>query len=179
MTGALEPHDKTAEDQVRRIEELVRRVDQIPDPEARATAGELMESILALHGAGMERMMELVAESGQAGDAAIRRFANDSLVASLLVLHGLHPDDLETRVRQVLAKSLCMGMPVFLTAWCGFEMPCGGVFQRQWCGVAPDRAPRCCSRCGGNHRRGGAPAERFRAARRSQFPLCGTILAKG
>lgn len=95
---------KLAEDQVRRIEELVRRVDQIPDPDARATAGELMESILALHGAGMERMMELVSESGPAGDAAIRRFANDSLVASLLVLHGLHPDDIETRVRQVLSK---------------------------------------------------------------------------
>ena len=63
-----------------------------------------MESILELHGAGMERMMELVAESGQAGDAAIRRFANDILVASLLVLHDLHPDDMETRVRQVLSK---------------------------------------------------------------------------
>ena len=95
---------KVAEEEVRRIEELVRRIDQIPDPEVRKLTSELMQSILALHGAGMERMMELVADAGQAGDTLIRHFANDSLVAGLLVLHGLHPDDLETRVRQVLAK---------------------------------------------------------------------------
>lgn len=63
-----------------------------------------MESILALHGSGLEKMMELVFESGQAGEATIRRFTNDALVSSLLVLHGLHPDDIETRVRQALAK---------------------------------------------------------------------------
>ena len=95
---------KVDEDQVRRIGELVQRIDQIPDLEAREIAGELMQSILALHGAGMERMMELADDVGQAGQALIRRFASDSLVGSLLVLHGLHPDDLETRVRQILAK---------------------------------------------------------------------------
>ena len=95
---------KVDEDRVRRIEELVRRVEHIPDCEARECAEQLMQSILELHGAGLERIMELALESGGPGEALIRRLANDSLVASLLVLHGLHPDDLETRVRHVLAK---------------------------------------------------------------------------
>jgi len=92
------------EDEIRRISELVRRIDQIPDRHVRETTTELIQSVLALHGAGLDRMLELVAAAGQPGDALIRRFANDPLVSSLLVLHDLHPEDLETRVRQVLVK---------------------------------------------------------------------------
>ena len=92
------------EERVRRIEDLVRRLGQIPDRESREIAQSLMESILELHGAGLERMMNIVFESGDSGKTAIRRFAGDGLVASLLVLHGLHPDDIETRVQQALSK---------------------------------------------------------------------------
>jgi Fe-S cluster biogenesis protein NfuA len=92
------------EERVRRIEHLVRRLEQFADPESRNVAEQLMEAVLDLHGAGLEKMMDIVFESGSSGEAIIRRFAADSLVSSLLVLHGLHPDDLETRVRQVLAK---------------------------------------------------------------------------
>lgn len=93
------------ERRVRRIEDLVRRLENIADPESREIAEQLMQAVLDLHGAGLEKMMDLTFESGAAGEALIRRFANDSLVSSLLVLHGFHPDDLETRVRQVLAKA--------------------------------------------------------------------------
>ncbi|MDQ6679274.1 MAG: hypothetical protein M3Z09_18480, partial [Acidobacteriota bacterium] len=92
------------EERVRRIEALVRRLEEIPDPESRATAHSLMEAILELHGAGLERMMDIVFDTGESGKIAIRRFAGDGLVASLLVLHGLHPDDLETRVQHALGK---------------------------------------------------------------------------
>ena len=92
------------EERVRRIETLVRRVELFADPESREIAEQLMQAVLDLHGVGLEKMMDLVFESGTSGEAILRRFANDSLVSSLLVLHGLHPDDLETRVRQVLAK---------------------------------------------------------------------------
>jgi Fe-S cluster biogenesis protein NfuA len=95
---------KADEERVRRIEDLVRRLDIIPDHESRDTARALMEAILELHGAGLERMMEIVFDTGDSGKAAIRRFAGDGLVASLLVLHGLHPDDIETRVQHALGK---------------------------------------------------------------------------
>jgi hypothetical protein len=96
---------KTDEERVRRIEDLVRRLEGIPDRESRETAQALMEAILELHGAGLERIMDIVFDSGESGKASIRRFASDSLVASLLVLHGLHPDDIETRVQQALSKT--------------------------------------------------------------------------
>jgi hypothetical protein len=92
-------------ERVRRIEDLVRRVENIADAESRQTALSLMEAILELHGAGLERIMEISFDAGESGKAAIRRFAGDSLIASLLVLHGLHPDDLETRVTHALGKA--------------------------------------------------------------------------
>lgn len=92
------------EERARRIEELVRQVEQIPDPESRECARKGMEAILELHGAGLERMMELVLEGGTSGEAAVRRFTNDSLVSSLLILHDLHPDDVETRIGEALRK---------------------------------------------------------------------------
>jgi hypothetical protein len=95
---------KADEERVRRIEDLVRRLALIPDRESRDTAKALMEAILELHGAGLERMMEIIFDSGESGKASIRRFAGDGLVASLLVLHNLHPDDLETRVHHALGK---------------------------------------------------------------------------
>ena len=92
------------EERMRRIEGLVRQMEQIADGASREIAEQLMQAVLDLHGAGLERMMDLAFKSKAGGDAIIRQFANDSLVSSLLVLHGLHPDDLETRVRQVLVK---------------------------------------------------------------------------
>lgn len=92
------------EERVRRIEDLVRQLEALPDRASRDTAHALMEAILELHGAGLERIMEIVFDAGEPGKAMVRRFAGDGLVASLLVLHDLHPDDLETRVQHVLAK---------------------------------------------------------------------------
>lgn len=96
---------KAAEARLRRIEELVRRLNEIPNPESRDSARALMEAILELHGAGLERIMDIVFEQGETGKSAIRRFAADELVSSLLLLHDLHPDDLETRVHRALAKT--------------------------------------------------------------------------
>jgi hypothetical protein len=84
---------------------LVQRLNDIPDRENRETARALVEAVVELHGVGLERMMEIVFDSGDAGKAAIRRFAADELVASLLLLHNLHPDDLETRVHRAISKT--------------------------------------------------------------------------
>jgi Fe-S cluster biogenesis protein NfuA len=49
-------------------------------------------------------MMEIAAASGEAGWRIIDMFALDDLVANLLILHGLHPSDIESRVRNALEK---------------------------------------------------------------------------
>ncbi len=87
---------------IQRIEGLIRNIENLPDPEARAGALELVRSIMDFHGAGLERIMEIIADAGEPGYAVFDNFAGDGMVGSLLLLYGLHPTDLETRVRQAL-----------------------------------------------------------------------------
>jgi Fe-S cluster biogenesis protein NfuA/nitrite reductase/ring-hydroxylating ferredoxin subunit len=87
-----------------RIERLLEEVRSTASPPAWQRVDELIRLILELYGAGLGRILEITAESGPAGDALRDRLAGDQLVASLLVLHGLHPDDFATRVRKALAR---------------------------------------------------------------------------
>jgi Fe-S cluster biogenesis protein NfuA len=96
--------EKEFQQRVQKIEGLVRRIESIADEQTRASALELFQSIMDLHGAGLERMMEIAFEAGEPGQAIIDNFSRDELVASLLLLYGLHPLDLETRVMQALDK---------------------------------------------------------------------------
>ena len=57
---------------------------------------ELLSCVLALYGAGLDRI-------GDHLDPETRReLADDELVGPLLVLHDLHPDDVDTRVQRAL-----------------------------------------------------------------------------
>jgi len=87
-----------------KIEGLIRKIETLPDPEARASAVALIQALMEFHGAGLERMMEIIADSSEGGFAVFDRFAADDLVGSLLLLYGLHPLPLETRVTQALDK---------------------------------------------------------------------------
>lgn len=92
------------EDQMRRVDELVGEIETWADPVLRAKAVELVQALMDFHGAGLDRMMELTAKAGAAGYAIFDDFAGDELVAHLLLLYGLHPLDIETRVAGALEK---------------------------------------------------------------------------
>jgi Fe-S cluster biogenesis protein NfuA len=96
--------DKDFQIKVQRIGELVGELENIADPEARAGAKALVQLILDLHATGLERVMEIVAQNGDVGQQAIDGLGRDPLVSSLLVLYGLHPLDLESRVEQAVEK---------------------------------------------------------------------------
>jgi Fe-S cluster biogenesis protein NfuA len=85
------------------IEALLGTIDSA-DPSVRATVQELVELIMSLQGAGLERMLELIDSTGDAGEAIRRKLCNDDLTSSLLILYGLHPMTLEARVAQALDK---------------------------------------------------------------------------
>jgi Fe-S cluster biogenesis protein NfuA len=89
---------------IQRIDELVRNLETVSDPEARANAVELIQSLMELHGSGIERMLEIASEAGGPGRGIINEFAGDELVKGLLLLYGLHPVSLETRVLEALDK---------------------------------------------------------------------------
>jgi Fe-S cluster biogenesis protein NfuA len=97
-------NDKEFEQKVRRIGGLVHELESITDPAARASARELMQLLLDLHAQGFDRMLDIVAQDQEHGQAIIDNFGEDPLVSSLLILYGLHPLDLESRVGRAVEK---------------------------------------------------------------------------
>ncbi|MGA9543820.1 MAG: NifU family protein [Candidatus Sulfotelmatobacter sp.] len=99
---------------IQRIGGLVQEIESIADPAIRAATKDLVQSLMDLHGAALEKALEIVAETGETGMSIIDRLGRDSLVGSVLILYGLHPEDLESRVvkavdrvRQQLRKQGC------------------------------------------------------------------------
>ena len=83
---------------IQRLGGLVQEIESIADPAVRATAKDLVQSLMDLHGAALEKALEIVAAAGEPGMGIIDRMGRDSLVSSILILYGLHPEDLESRV---------------------------------------------------------------------------------
>lgn len=97
-------NDVRSQKWIDKIEELVHRAESLSDPEARGVAVDLLQAVLDFHAAGLERVMEIAAGSGAAGEAIIEQIAKDDLTGSMLLLHDLHPDDLETRIDGAVQK---------------------------------------------------------------------------
>jgi len=69
---------------------------------ARERAEELVRLVADLYGAGLERLLTIVDDAGHVDDEVLAALAADDVVASLLLVHGLHPYDVTTRVEQAL-----------------------------------------------------------------------------
>ena len=87
------------------IESVIRQIEATGDPNVRTAARELVQLVMELHGAGLERMLEIVRGHGEAGQSVLGSLGRDDLVSSLLVLYGLHPLSLEERVHQAIEKA--------------------------------------------------------------------------
>jgi Fe-S cluster biogenesis protein NfuA len=72
-------------------------------PVARDRAEELVRLVADLYGAGLERLLEVLHERGVLTDEVLDAVAADDLVAGLLLVHGLHPYDVTTRIERALA----------------------------------------------------------------------------
>jgi Fe-S cluster biogenesis protein NfuA/nitrite reductase/ring-hydroxylating ferredoxin subunit len=93
MTAIERPAD---EELVGRVQELTAQIEALPDPQARACAEELAASVVQLYGEGLERIFAAL------DDATRTQLAQDGVVASLMLIHGLYPVSLETRVQAAL-----------------------------------------------------------------------------
>ncbi len=69
---------------------------------ARERSEELVRLVADLYGAGIERILDILYDAGRLDDSVLAMLADDDLVASLLIVHGLHPYDVEQRVEQAL-----------------------------------------------------------------------------
>jgi len=84
-----------------RIERCVQRVSALEDEGARTTALELLQSLMDLHGAVVSRIVEVL-DGSEAGRGSLAKLGSDPLVCGLLVLYGVHPVALETRVARAV-----------------------------------------------------------------------------
>lgn len=92
------------EDRAARIETLLQEVASFPDARARATTEELIQALLDMYGEGLSRILELTEQMVPRDTGLIDALADDDLVASLFMLHDLHPRSLETRITQALVE---------------------------------------------------------------------------
>jgi len=92
-------------DQIARIEGLIGSIESAADPALRATAKNLVQSVMDLHAGAIDRILELLSKAGEPGAALLRALATDELVSSVLVLYDLHPDDFETRANRGIEKA--------------------------------------------------------------------------
>ena len=82
-----------------RIEALFEQLQATAEPRVLDVAEELLRLVTELYGAGLARVVELVRDEAP---ELLRRLVDDELLGSLLVVHGLHPNDLVTRVESAL-----------------------------------------------------------------------------
>jgi Fe-S cluster biogenesis protein NfuA len=90
------------EELVERVQELLGSLDEIADPVAQMRVQELVGAVLELYGAGLDRILGVVADAGEPGLPIRDALLEDGIVASLLLIHGLYPVPLEERVTQAL-----------------------------------------------------------------------------
>jgi len=95
--------DRELRERVARMETLLEEIEALKDPNARAKAAEVVGILLELYGEGLARMMDVVAE-GEERERIFDVFAEDELLSHLLLLHGLHPLDVETRIVNALEE---------------------------------------------------------------------------
>ncbi|GGZ46824.1 hypothetical protein GCM10010371_02500 [Streptomyces subrutilus] len=79
-----------------RVEEVLDRLAATGDREVCAAAEELVRVLMDFYGAGLARVVDGV------GEAALAPLLDDELVASLLALHHLNPEDVHTRIARAL-----------------------------------------------------------------------------
>ena len=87
-----------------RVEELLGalRTGSATDPGR--TAEELVRLLVGLYGDGLGHIVAALAEQGPPGAAMLDRLTEDPLVESLLLLHDLHPLDVDARVQRALDR---------------------------------------------------------------------------
>jgi Fe-S cluster biogenesis protein NfuA len=83
-----------------RVDRLLTDLGGLADAAAVATAEELVRTLVGLYGAGLERVLEIVTETGAA--EALHRLTCDDLVSGLLIVHDLHPLTTAERVQMAI-----------------------------------------------------------------------------
>jgi Fe-S cluster biogenesis protein NfuA len=97
MAEAAGLPDDQVRARVRRLEELLERLEHLPGPAAQI-ALEAIESLVEIYGTALARVTAMA----EAATLSPRSLAGDEVVGHLMLLHGLHPDPPEHRITRAL-----------------------------------------------------------------------------
>jgi Fe-S cluster biogenesis protein NfuA len=100
----MNANDEDFRGRIGRIESLIEEIERFADPAAQAQAREIVQALLEFHGAALSTLMGHIAKAGTPGRAIMETVARDDLTSHLLLLHDLHPHDLDERVDRALSR---------------------------------------------------------------------------
>jgi Fe-S cluster biogenesis protein NfuA/nitrite reductase/ring-hydroxylating ferredoxin subunit len=98
VTAATEGPERLVE----RVQDLQSRLSAAGDETTRQLAEELVSAIVQMYGAGLEQVLGVLFAAGDDGARLAMTMADDPLVATLFMIHDLHPVPLADRVNQAL-----------------------------------------------------------------------------
>jgi len=101
-TAAEAPTEGLPEQLVERVQELQAALDSVGASATRDLAEELVSSVVQMYGIGLERIVGTMMEAGEEGERIAVALTDDPLVATLLLIHDLHPVPLGDRVQAAL-----------------------------------------------------------------------------
>jgi Fe-S cluster biogenesis protein NfuA len=95
--------DRDAQESGERIEQLLDELRTTAPAATVERVEELVGRVVGLYGAGLARIVTALCGPAGSLDGARNMLVSDPMVSSLLVLHGLHPEDVRSRVERGLA----------------------------------------------------------------------------
>ena len=101
-TAGTVPAEDRPEALLERVQELQDRLDSVGDSTTRNLAEELVSAVVQMYGAGLEGILERLLAGGEAGEQIAVSLTEDPFLATLLLIHDLHPVPLEARVQEAL-----------------------------------------------------------------------------
>jgi hypothetical protein len=87
-----------------RVERLLADLRASVAPAAWARVQELVASLTTLYGEGLARTLRVFAGRGSIDGETREKLCDDAVIASLLLLHGLHPSPIEERVARAVRR---------------------------------------------------------------------------
>ncbi len=91
--------DRELRERAGRLEARLEEIESYPDPELRAKSVAAIQALVGFYGDGLERITEIIMSRDP---GILDLLVEDEMIAHLLLLHGLHPLDLPTRVAKAL-----------------------------------------------------------------------------
>lgn len=87
---------------IERVQDLQEKLEGAGEGPIRELADELVSAVVQMYGAGLERIMDGLFAAGEAGEPIALGLVDDPVIATLLLIHDLHPVPLADRVRSAL-----------------------------------------------------------------------------